>query len=154
MAYSILKFLHVLGVILLIGNVTITAYWKVLADRTRDGAIVAHAQQAVIYADWLFTVPGIALILVGGYGMAYQSGLDLFGRPWLIWGQVFFLASGLIWLAVLIPAQIRQARVARTRAPDDQLPESYWRDGRLWLIWGIAATVPLIAALYVMIAKD
>ncbi len=154
MTYSILKFLHVLGVVLLIGNVTITAYWKVFADRTRDGVLVAHAQRAVIYADWLFTLPGIVLILVGGYGMAYHAGLNLFESPWLVWGQVFFLVSGLIWLAVLVPVQIRQSRVARALSPTDRVPESYWRDGRIWLIWGIVATVPLIAAIYVMIAKD
>lgn len=57
---------RVLGVVLLIGNVTVTAYWKVLADRTRSAILAAHAQRAVIYADWLFTLPGIVLILAGG----------------------------------------------------------------------------------------
>jgi uncharacterized membrane protein len=151
--YSFLKFLHVLGVILLIGNVTITAYWKVFADRTNDAAFVAHAQTAVITADWLFTLPGILLIVVGGYGMTYSAGIDPFGSAWLIWGQVLFLVSGAIWLAVLVPAQIRQARVARTIAAGSTIPESYRRDGRLWLIWGIVATVPLIGAIYVMIDR-
>ena len=35
----------------------------------------------------------------------------------------------------------------------DAIPEAYWRYGRLWLIWGVIATLPLIAAVYVMIAK-
>jgi uncharacterized membrane protein len=153
MAYSILKFLHVLGVLLLVGNVTITAYWKVFADRTRDPSLVAHSQRAVIYADWFFTLPGIILILVGGYGMVLHAGLDPFGSAWLIWGQVLFLVSGLIWLSILVPAQIRQSRIARSFTAGSQVPESYWRDGRLWLMWGIAATVPLIAAIYVMIDK-
>lgn len=153
MTYSVLKFLHVLGVVLLIGNVTVTAAWKVYADRTNNSAIVAYAQRAVIYADWAFTIPGIVLIMVGGYGMAYHDRLDLVGTGWLVWGQALFFVSGMIWLLVLVPAQIRQSRLARSLSPGDQIPESYWRDGRLWLIWGIIATVPLVAAAFVMVVK-
>lgn len=151
--YEVLKFLHLLGVVILIGNVTITAFWKVFADRTGDMRLVAHAQQAVIVADWLFTLPGIALILLGGYGMALHANLDLFGDAWLIWGQVLFLVSGAIWLGILVPTQIRQSRAARSFITGDAVHGSYVRDSRVWLIWGIAATVPLIAGLYVMIAK-
>lgn len=153
MLYSVLKFLHVAGVVLLIGNVTITAFWKVYSDRTRDARIVANAQRAVITADWLFTLPAIALIIVGGYGMALIGNMDLFADPWLVWGQAFFLVSGALWLGVLVPVQVRQSRQARAFDMDAPIPESYWRDGRRWLIWGIVATVPLVAATYVMIAK-
>jgi uncharacterized membrane protein len=153
MTYTIFKFLHVLGVVLLVGNVTVTAAWKVYADRSMNGAIVANAQRAVIYADWCFTVPGILLIMLGGYGMAYDARLDIFGSRWLLWGQGLFIVSGMIWLLVLVPAQVRQARLARSLAPGDPVPESYWRIGRVWLTWGIIATVPLVAALFVMIVK-
>lgn len=153
MLYSILKFLHVAGVVVLIGNVTITAYWKVFSDRTNDARVVANAQRAVITADWIFTLPAIALIIIGGYGMAIVGGMDLFGDPWLVWGQLLFFASGILWLGVLVPVQIRQARAAKNFDPDAPIPQSYWRDARLWLIWGIIATVPLVAATYVMIAK-
>lgn len=153
MLYSILKFLHVAGVVVLIGNVTITAYWKVFSDRTNDARVVANAQRAVITADWIFTLPAIALIIIGGYGMAIIGGMDLLGDPWLVWGQLLFFASGILWLGVLVPVQIRQARAAKNFDPDAPIPRSYWRDARLWLIWGIIATVPLVAATYVMIAK-
>jgi len=151
--YSTLKFLHVLGVVMLIGNVTITAFWKVYSDLSRNGPLVAHAQRAVIVADWLFTLPAIALILIGGYGMVLHAGLNPFESAWLVWGQVLFFVSGGIWLGVLVPAQIRQTRAARAFVEGESIPESYWRVGRIWLVWGIIATVPLIAAIYVMIAK-
>ncbi len=153
MLYSILKFLHVAGVILLLGNVTITAYWKVFADRTNEPNVVAHAQRSVIVADWLFTLPDIALILAGGYGMVLAGGIDPIGTPWLMWSQILFFVSGLVWLAILVPAQIRQARMARTFAAGTEIPPGYWRDSRLWLIWGIIATVPLVGAIYLMIAQ-
>lgn len=151
--YAIFKTIHIVGVVVLLGNVTITAYWKVLADRTNDTRLIAHAQHGVTVADWIFTLAGIVLVLVGGYGAAAIAGLSPVSTNWLIVGQLLFAVSGFIWLVVLIPIQIRQARLVRKLSPGDLLPVQYRRDSRSWLIWGIAATVPLIAAIYVMAAK-
>jgi uncharacterized membrane protein len=151
--YNILKFLHILGVVILVGNVTITAYWKVLADLTKDARIIAHAQRGVAIADWIFTLLGIVLIMSGGYGAALVNDLPLFGSFWLVAGQILFGVSGLIWLGVLVPLQIRQGRAAREFADGGSAPAEYRRDSRIWLIWGIIATVPLVAAVYVMVVK-
>ena len=151
--YLVFKTLHIIGVVILLGNVTITAFWKVLADRTSDTRLIAHAQHGVTVADWIFTLVGIVLILVGGYGAAAVTGLSIMGPRWLVIGELLFAISGLIWLAVLVPIQIRQARMARSLMPDAALPAQYLRDSQNWLVWGIVATVPLVAAVYVMVAK-
>jgi uncharacterized membrane protein len=152
--YVLFKTLHIIGVVVLLGNVTITAYWKVLADRTSDTRLIAHAQHGVTVADWIFTLAGIVLILVGGYGAAAVARLSIITSTWLVLGQLLFLVSGLVWICILIPIQIRQARAARSLLPDDTLPLQYRHDSRRWLIWGIIATVPLVAAIYVMVAKQ
>jgi uncharacterized membrane protein len=151
--YAVFKSLHIIGVVVLLGNVTITAFWKVLADRTSDARLIAHAQHGVTVADWIFTLAGIVLVLVGGYGAAVVAGLSVTNLRWLVIGELLFAVSGLVWLAVLVPIQIRQARMARMLEPDAVLPSLYRRDSRKWLVWGIIATVPLIAAIYVMVAK-
>ncbi len=149
--YEILKLLHVLGAVILIGNVTVTAFWKVFADRTGDARVIAHAQIGVTVTEWMFTLPAIVLVLGGGYGMTFYAGLDL-GARWLVLGQALFLISGLIWLFILVPLQIRQARLARDLKPGQPIDASYREACRQWLVWGIGATIPLIAALYFMIA--
>ena len=151
--YSLFKTIHIIGVVILIGNVTITAYWKVLADRTSDTKLIAHAQQGVTVADWIFTLAGIILILAGGYGAAGVAGLDVTGPAWLIVGQLLFATSGLIWLGILVPIQIRQARMTRSLISNAALPAQYRIDSRNWLIWGVVATVPLVAAIYVIVSK-
>jgi uncharacterized membrane protein len=93
-------------------------------------------------------------VLVGGYGAAAVAGLPFNGLAWLVIGQLLFAVSGLIWLAILVRIQIRQARTARSLTKDKTLPEQYLRDGRNWLLWGVAATVPLVAAIYVMVVKS
>jgi uncharacterized membrane protein len=85
--------------------------------------------------------------------MASAAGLDLRGETWLVWGQSLFGVSGLIWVLVLIPTQIAQARQARAFAAGGAIPESYWRHGRRWAIWGTIATVVPLANLYVMVFK-
>ncbi len=154
MLYDVFKTLHVIGVVLLIGNVTVTSFWKVMADRTGDAHVVANAQYIVTVSDWFFTAGGIALIVLGGFGAAWVVKMDPFGAPWLTQAEALFVVSGSVWLFVLIPLQIRQARLARAFALGGEIPPAYWRAARLWLIWGLIATVPLVAAVYVMIAKQ
>ena len=153
MLYWIYKFVHIIGVILLIGNVTVTSVWKVFANRTKQVAIVAFAQQLVTLTDWTLTASGIVLTIVGGYGMTWVAKMSLLRIPWLLWSQVLFLASGLIWLFILVPIQVKQARLARRFGDAGSVDAAYRRLSRRWIQWGVAATVPLIAALYLMVAK-
>jgi uncharacterized membrane protein len=155
-SYAFFKFLHLLGTVLLLGNVTATSVWKVFADRTGQASTVAFAQRLVTYTDWALTGGGIVLMIVGGYGMVLESGMpvtSLMALPWLLWGQVLFLASGLVWLFILVPIQSAQSRMAVAFADGSAIPAAYWHLSRRWIAWGVLATVPLVAALYVMVMK-
>lgn len=151
--YATLKTLHLIGAVLLIGNVTVSAVWKVFADRTGDVRVMRFSQRLVTITDWSLTLSGILLLIAGGYGMLYIGRLSPIGLTWLVYGQLLFGVSGAIWLAVLVPAQIRLAREARKLSEATGVTEAYRVDNRLWLIWGVIATVPLVAAIYVMTAK-
>ncbi len=151
--YDVLKFLHITGIVMLMGNITATAIWKVFADRTGDARIIGFAQRLVTYTDWMLTFWGIVLTIGGGYGAAYVGRYDLFGDRWLVWSQALFVIAGLIWLGLLVPIQVRQARVAKAFAGGGEVPEGYRRDSRAWIVWGLVATVPLVAATWLMVAK-
>jgi uncharacterized membrane protein len=153
MLYEIAKTVHVIGVILLVGNVSATAIWKLFADRTGDPKIMAFAQKLVTYTDFSLTLWGIILIVGGGYAAALIGELDLVGQGWLLYGQLLFVVSGALWLGILLPLQIRQARAAKRFGESSEVHEQYWRDCRSWIIWGLVATVPLVAGIWVMIAK-
>ena len=51
-AYEIAKFLHITGVVMLMGNITVTAIWKYFADRTQQPEVLSFAQKLVTYTDW------------------------------------------------------------------------------------------------------
>lgn len=150
--YLALKSLHLLGVVLFVGNIIVTGWWKVQADRTRNPAIVAFAQRQVTLTDWIFTFGGSTLLVVGAYANVYLHDLPL-DATWLVWGQALFFLSGLLWVAILIPAQIKQARLARGFAGGGPIPDEYWRLNRIWLWIGILATVLPAANLYFMVFK-
>jgi uncharacterized membrane protein len=152
-AYEVCKLLHLLGVVFLLGNVVITSVWKVFADRTGDARIIGHAQRLVTITDFVFTLGGILLMAGGGYGAAHLVGLDPFGVRWLVEGQILFVVSGAMWLFVLVPLQIRQARLARGFAAGGEIPAQYRRDARRWIFWGVLATLPLVAATWTMIRR-
>lgn len=153
MAYEIAKCMHILGVVVLVGNVTATSMWKFFADRSGDPGIVGFSQRLVTITDWSLTFWGVILTVVGGYSAAAIGRMDLLSDRWLVLGQVLFLVSGLLWVGILVPLQIRMARMARQFKNGGSIPDGYRVASRAWLAVGIAATVPLVAATWVMVTK-
>lgn len=150
--YRTLKLLHVFGAVIFVGNIAVTVVWKVLADRTREPKIVAFAQRLVTVTDFVFTGIGAGLVISSGLLMARVFG-EFWTIPWIAWGLVLFTVSGAIWALVLIPIQVRQARMALDFADGGEIPASYWRLERWWVIFGAVATVLPIVNLYFMVLR-
>jgi uncharacterized membrane protein len=151
--YLALKSLHVLGAVLFLGNIIVTGWWKFMADRTRDPRVIAFAQRQVTLTDLVFTAGGAALLLGAGWGNAALHGMDLGAMRWLAWGFGLFLASGAIWVAILIPIQIKQAGMAKLFANGGVISDDYWRLTRLWNGFGALATILPLINIYWMVFK-
>ena len=153
MSYNAWLTLHILGVVVFLGNIIVTAVWKMLADRTRNPPVVAYAQRLVTVTDIAFTATGAVLIIVAGQVMAPEWG-GVFGGPlWLTLGWSLFIASGVIWLALLVPIEVMQERLARSFRNAQEIPDRYWRLSRLWAVFGAIATVLPLLNLYLMVFK-
>ena len=151
--YTTLKFLHILGVVLFVGNIITAALWKTRADRSGDLATVAYAQRTVALADWVFTLPGVLLVIIGGYGMAITRPWPLHGVRWLELGQVLFWISALIWAVVLIPTQRQLVAVSGEARKARALPPEFERLSGRWAMWGGIATLLPLIALFLMVTK-
>jgi uncharacterized membrane protein len=151
-SYLLLKSIHLVGVVIFIGNIVVTAWWKVMADLTRDPKIVAFAQRQVTLTDWVFTLGGVALVAVGGIGNALLNGLPM-TTTWLALGNALFAVSGVIWIAILIPLQMKLVRMAREFASGAAIPARYWKLEKLWGLFGGIATVLPLANIVVMVFK-
>jgi len=64
-----------------------------------------------------------------------------------------FLLSGLIWVSILIPAQIKQVKMAKEFASTGVIPDQYWKLCTTWNIFGVIATLLPLMNLYWMVFK-
>ncbi|HEW98024.1 MAG: DUF2269 domain-containing protein [Candidatus Parabeggiatoa sp. nov. 3] len=151
--YLILKSLHILGAVIFLGNIIVTGWWKVMADRTKNPVIIAFAQRQVTLTDYVFTLGGVILIVATGIGNAVLHNMDYLSIRWLVWGYWLFIISGVIWVVVLIPVQIKQAKMAKQFSENGVIPDLYWRLGQIWLVFGILATILPLLNIYWMVFK-
>lgn len=150
--YLWLKTIHLLGVVLFLGNIIVTGWWKYMADQTRNPQIIAFAQRQVTLTDFVFTAGGAAILL--GAGMANVSIHHMgYSAKWLSQGMLMFVLSGIIWVAILIPTQIKQAKMAREFAKTNQIPDNYWMLCTRWNVFGAMAVILPLINLYWMTFK-
>ena len=145
--YALLKFAHILAVILFLGNVITGLFWKLHADRTKDPRIIGHTMEGIIRSDRLFTMPGVLFIIASGVAAAIRVGLPLLGTPWIFWSIVLFSLSGLAFWFAVAPLQKKIAAMTVGKTADDFDWKRYRADSLRWELWGAFATLtPLLAA--------
>lgn len=145
--------LHLIGFLISIGNIITAAFWKIRADLTKNPVVIHNAAQNVMLADYVFTLPGIVLIVVSGSVMAAQAGLSLAGLNWLTLSLILFAVTGIIWAAVLIPLQRRMIKFSEESIHTGTISDAYRNASRSWAIYGIVATLLPIVILYLMVTK-
>jgi uncharacterized membrane protein len=145
--YSVLKALHVTGAVLLVGNVTVTGVWAALMYRARGEVPFRPVARAILWAD-LLTVAGGAMLTITGIFMIRRQQFAWLETPWLIRGIGALAASSLAWLVLLLPDQVRMARLA---AGDSGRLRVLFRR---WSVVGWSATVLLYIAIWYMVTKS
>ena len=64
--YFLVKYLHVLGAIVILGTGTGIAFFMLMAHRSRDAAFIARTAATVVTADMVFTLSAVLLQPVTG----------------------------------------------------------------------------------------
>jgi uncharacterized membrane protein len=147
-----LLFIHIVGAVIFLGNIVVTFFWKIMANRSQDLSILAWSQGMVNKTDRLFTALGAALLGISGYAYAAKMQLSTL-EPWLLWAQITFYASATIWALLLLPIQHQQTRLAADFIQNGAVPDRYWKLARWWNIFGTLATLLPLASLYLMVTK-
>lgn len=154
MLYLALKTLHIVAVVMFLGNITTGIFWKKHADRTRDARLIAHALAGIIRSDRLFTIPGVLLITVAGLAAAIIGHVPLLRTGWLFWGIVLFTLSGVAFSVWVAPLQSRMLKLMQAGA-ESGTPDwaAYHALSRAWAFWGAVALLLPAAALVIMVLK-
>lgn len=152
--FLVMKLLHIVAVVAFLGNITTGLFWHVHAARTRDPRLLADTMDGIIKSDRLFTIPGVVVIIATGIAAAVVGGLPLLRTGWILWTLVLFTASGLIFMALVVPLQRQLLALAQAGAAAGAFDYSgYHRLARRWEIWGAAALLTPAAGLVLMVLK-
>ena len=150
MLYLLLKTIHILAVVVFIGNITTGVMWKFHADRSGDPRLMAHALAGIIRSDRRFTVPGVILIVASGVPLAMVGGFPVLGTFWIWTALLLFSISGVLFGVWVGPAQRNLLQVAAAPQFDRQ---RYDRLSRTWAVSGFGALATPLAALALMVFK-
>jgi uncharacterized membrane protein len=153
MQYFLLKALHIVSVVVFIGNIITGVFWKLHADRTGDLRARAQALDGLIKADRVFTVPAVMLIIITGVALAMTMRLPILGTKWILWGLILFGLAGAMFGAFVGPLQKKLLANARAGLAGTWNEAEYHALSRAWFGWGVAATVAPLAALFLMVFK-
>jgi uncharacterized membrane protein len=152
--YPMFKMLHLFSAIVFLGNITTGLFWKRHADRTRDARLIRHTLEGIIGADRWFTMPGVLGLVVFGFGAAGVGGLPMLRTGWILWSIVLFIASGVAFMAGVVPLQRRMAALAAAGERSGTLDwDAYHKLSRSWDAWGGFALLTPLAAAVLMILK-
>ncbi len=152
--YLWLKLIHILAVILFIGNIVTGVFWHKHALRTGDARLIAHAMDGVLKSDRLFTMPGVFVIIGSGVFAAIQGGFPLLRTGWILWTLVLFGISGIVFGVRLTPLQRKMRDFAQSAAAGGSFDRaSYERMSKQWDFWGAVATLAPIGGLALMVLK-
>ena len=150
--YLLLKTLHIVSSVLLVGTGLGSAFYLFFANRSGSVAAQAVVGRLVVRADWWFTTPAVLVQPASGIALAHLAGWPL-TTPWLALSLGLYLFAGACWLPV-VALQMRMARLAHAaRTQGAALPTQYRRLQRWWEGLGYPAFAAMAVVYYLMVNK-
>jgi uncharacterized membrane protein len=153
MQILLLKSLHILSVVLFLGNIITGVFWKFHADRGGELRGRALAVEGIIRSDRWFTLPGVFAIIITGVWLAIEMQLPLLRTKWIFWSLVLFGISGAAFGAFVGPLQKKLLANLRAGLAGSWNESEYRQLSRAWEIWGAVATLAPVGALFLMVMK-
>ena len=150
--YFIVKYLHVLGAIVILGTGTGIAFFMLMAHRSGDPAFIARTAATVVIADMLFTLTAVLLQPVTG-GLLMALSATRLAERWLVMSLGLYAVAGPFWIPVTF-MQIEMRNLARAAAAQNQsLPPRYFALFGCWFWFGVPGFGSVMIILWLMIAK-
>jgi uncharacterized membrane protein len=151
--YLMLKSLHIVSVVVFLGNIITGVFWKYHADRAADLRARAQALDGIIASDRLFTLPGVMLIIVTGVAAALLAHIPLLGTAWVAASLALFGLSGMVFSMRVGPLQKKLLANVRAGIEGNWDQATYERLSRAWRNWGLVATGAPLIVVFLMVFK-
>lgn len=150
--YFVLKYLHIIGAVVLLGTGAGIAFFMLMARRTNDARLVAGVAHIVVIADFVFTLTAVVLQPITGALLVWWVGYSPWAG-WILLSLALYVVIGLCWLPV-VWLQMRMRDLATDAAQaGTPLPAAYRALFRRWVMLGIPAFAAVLGILWLMIAR-
>jgi len=150
--FLLLKFIHVLGAVTILGTGAGIAFFMLAAHLSGDRAFIAATARTVVVADFLFTATAVVIQPITGMLLASEAGYALTER-WLLASVGLYALAGAFWLPVVWIQMRLRALAEAAVAAGTALPAAYHRLFRLWFAFGIPGFGSTLLILWLMIAR-
>lgn len=151
--YLTFRFVHLVSAVLFLGNIVVSAMWKLQADRSGNPAVAAFACRLVARTDKFFTAPGAFVVLMTGGMLPTAGNYGFGGQGWIHMGATAFVVSAAIWLFVLKPIQRKQSAMAANFSEGGEIPAEYLALTKRWAMFGGIATLLPFIGMALMVYK-
>jgi uncharacterized membrane protein len=151
--YLIVKALHIMSSVLLVGTGFGSAFYLYFVHRTRSVPAIAVVTRLVVRADWWFTTPAVLFQPASGIWLAHTAGWA-WTSPWICASAILYIVAGACWLPVVwLQLELKEmARVAQAGGLRE-LPDRYWQYAKLWERLGYPAFLAMLAVYLLMVLK-
>lgn len=150
--YLLLKTIHIISSVLLVGTGFGSAFYLFFVNRSKNLEAIVVVSRLVVRADWWFTTPAVIVQPISGYWMMRLAGWP-FDTPWIALSFALYVLAGLCWLPVVV-LQIKMHQLAEQCITNGrELPVQYWVWARYWEWLGYPAFLAMVGVYYLMVNK-
>jgi uncharacterized membrane protein len=149
--YEIAKLIHILGTVLLFGTGMGTAFFLLMAYRSRDLDAIRVTARHVVIADWLFTAPAVVMQPISGVVLMLLLGYR-YDTVWFAAVALLFALTGACWIPVVfIQYRLRDLAIAATSF--EALPQEFHGLMRRWIVLGVPAFSAVLLIVVLMVTR-
>lgn len=150
MAYLIFKFLHVLFVVIFLGNITLSFFWKKFAEKKKNQQTIADVFEGIIKSDKIFTMPAVTGVIILGFGAAGIGKYPLMETGWILWSIILIIVSAAAFMAKVVPLNKKIAAFAKSANFNW---DDYKKLGNERDLWGAVAVIAPYISFAMMIFR-
>jgi uncharacterized membrane protein len=145
--YAVHKLLHIVGVVVFMGNLIAGPVWLFFAYAEDDPRHFRWAARMLSAADIWLTTPGVQLTLWNGLFLAAQLG-GVRQQPWIAESVAWVVVASVLSVLVVLPWQ---ERVVERAGNGDH--EGAWRALIGWSVSGTLLMLPFSLVAWMMVSK-
>ena len=148
MDYIYFKLIHVLAVMIYLGNIIAGLFWLQIAKKTKDLKIITFTVKSIRDADRYFVIPGVIVITAGGFLTAIFGHYPILHSGWIFWSIIMFSISGLAFAFRVAPLQKKMYHLTLNKETSTNFDWNVFN--KVYFEWDLWVLIAFLTALLLL----